>query len=79
MEHDRGPFNGLAEIAGSVLDPIGAMVAGARITVRESRSEEERRLDIPGLILGTSALFSVTYGLIEANVRPAAGGSHFPP
>ena len=41
----------------------------ARVTVTESRSEEERRLDIPGLILGTSALFSVTYGLIEANEK----------
>jgi predicted MFS family arabinose efflux permease len=35
--------------------------------VRESRSEEQRQLDVLGLILGTSALFFVTYGLIEAN------------
>jgi predicted MFS family arabinose efflux permease len=35
--------------------------------VRESRSEQERKLDIVGLVLGTSALFLVTYGLIEAN------------
>jgi EmrB/QacA subfamily drug resistance transporter len=48
--------------------PIGALalVIGSR-TVRESVSEEERRLDIPGLALGTGALFSATYGLIEAN------------
>ncbi len=50
--------------------PIGitALIV-ARVTVRESRSEEERQLDIPGLILGTAALFSVTYGLIEANEK----------
>jgi EmrB/QacA subfamily drug resistance transporter len=41
----------------------------ALATVRESVSEIERRLDIPGLVLGTSALFSVTYALIEANQR----------
>jgi EmrB/QacA subfamily drug resistance transporter len=50
--------------------PIGiAALLVSRSTVRESRSEEERRLDIPGLILGTAALFSVTYGLIEANEK----------
>ena len=38
-------------------------------TVTESRSEVERQLDILGLVLGTGALFSVTYGLIEANQR----------
>jgi EmrB/QacA subfamily drug resistance transporter len=48
--------------------PIGiiAFLVGTR-TVRESRSEQERRLDIPGLVLGTTGLFSITYGLIEAN------------
>jgi len=50
--------------------PIGlaAFLVGTR-TIRESVSEEERRLDIPGLVLGTSALFAATYGLIEANQR----------
>ena len=48
--------------------PIGivAFLVGTR-TVRESRSEQERRLDIPGLVLGTGGLFAITYGLIEAN------------
>ena len=33
-----------------------------------SRSRRQaRQLDIPGLVLGTAALFFVTYGLIEAN------------
>ncbi len=48
--------------------PIGIIAfLVAMSTVRESRSEEQRKLDIVGLILGTSALFFVTYGLIEAN------------
>ena len=50
--------------------PIGivAFFVATR-TVRESVSEEERQLDIPGLILGTGALFSLTYALIEANQK----------
>jgi EmrB/QacA subfamily drug resistance transporter len=50
--------------------PIGviAFLVATR-TVRESTSPEQRRLDVPGLVLGTSALFLVTYGLIESNER----------
>jgi EmrB/QacA subfamily drug resistance transporter len=50
--------------------PIGivAFVTATR-TVRESVSQEERQLDVPGLILGTAALFSLTFALIEANQR----------
>jgi EmrB/QacA subfamily drug resistance transporter len=48
--------------------PIGIIAFFvATSTVRESRSEHERQLDIAGLVLGTSALFFVTYGLIEGN------------
>ena len=48
--------------------PIGALgfVIGLR-NIRESRAEQTRRLDLGGLALGTAGLFSVTYGLIEAN------------
>ncbi len=50
--------------------PIGAVAfAIAWRTVRESVSEQTRHLDIPGLALGTAGLFSLTYGLIEANQR----------
>ncbi len=50
--------------------PVGAIaLLTATRTVRESRSEHARRLDITGLLLGTVALFSVTYGLIEANQK----------
>lgn len=50
--------------------PIG--IAGflvATRTVRETVSEQQRSLDPVGLALGTSALFLVTYGLIEANQK----------
>lgn len=50
--------------------PIGIVAfAIAWRTVRESVSAETRHLDLPGLALGTSGLFSLTYGLIEANQR----------
>jgi len=50
--------------------PIGiiAFLVAMR-TVTESRSEEARELDIPGLILGTLGLLFLTYGLIEANQK----------
>lgn len=48
--------------------PIGivAYLVATR-TVRETVSEQQRSLDLVGLGLGTSALFLVTYGLIESN------------
>jgi EmrB/QacA subfamily drug resistance transporter len=50
--------------------PIGIVAfSTARRTVRESRSEVTRELDIPGLVLGSGALLSATYGLIEANTK----------
>ena len=50
--------------------PIGILAFAVAVrTVLESRSEQARRLDIVGLLLGTGALFTVTYGLIEANQR----------
>jgi EmrB/QacA subfamily drug resistance transporter len=50
--------------------PIGIVaffVASA--TVTESRSDQERHLDVTGLVLGSSALLFATYGLIEANTK----------
>ena len=38
-------------------------------TVRESRSEHARSLDLPGLLLGSTGLLALTYGLIEANTK----------
>jgi A-macroglobulin TED domain/Alpha-2-macroglobulin family/Carboxypeptidase regulatory-like domain/A-macroglobulin receptor binding domain/MG2 domain/Alpha-2-macroglobulin bait region domain len=42
VEHDRGPFNGLAEIAGSVVDPAGAAVGGARVETRDLSTGNKR-------------------------------------
>lgn len=50
--------------------PIGIVAfVTARRTVRESRSEHARDLDIVGLVLGTLGLATLTYGLIEANPK----------
>jgi EmrB/QacA subfamily drug resistance transporter len=50
--------------------PIGlvASVVAWRV-VTESRAPQARHLDLTGLGLGTVGLFSITYGLIEANQR----------
>ena len=50
--------------------PIGIVAfAVSWFTVTESRSDVARRLDIPGLLFGTGALVTATYGLIEANTK----------
>jgi EmrB/QacA subfamily drug resistance transporter len=50
--------------------PIGIIaIFAAWRNVRESVSEVTRELDIPGLLLGSGALFFATYGLIEANEK----------
>jgi uncharacterized protein YfaS (alpha-2-macroglobulin family) len=42
IEHDRGPFNGLAEIAGTVTDSTGAVVTTATVTARETATGKIR-------------------------------------
>jgi uncharacterized protein YfaS (alpha-2-macroglobulin family) len=42
LEHDRGPFNGRAEIVGTVTDPTGAVVPNARVEVREISMPKRR-------------------------------------
>jgi len=42
IEHDRGPFNGRAEIAGTVTDPSGAVVSAASVEVREVSTGRKR-------------------------------------
>lgn len=46
---------------------IGFIVAWS--VVQESKAPQARRLDVPGLTLGTAALFATTFGLIEANPK----------
>ncbi len=36
IEHERGPFHGLAEIAGSIVDPTGAGLRDVRIEARDA-------------------------------------------
>jgi len=63
IEHDRGPFNGLAEIAGTVTDPSGAVIPGASVEVRAASSGKIRtaktnaagQLSLPGLPAGEYA------------------------
>src|SRR5215216_7163841 len=52
----------------NILIGIVAIFAASR-NVRESVSEVTRELDIPGLLLGSGALFCATYALIEANEK----------
>jgi hypothetical protein len=42
IEHDHGPFNGLAEIAGTVSDPTGAVISAASVEVRATSSGKSR-------------------------------------
>jgi len=42
IEHDRGPFNGAAGIVGTVVDPVGAVVAGARVEVKNTATGASR-------------------------------------
>jgi len=42
VEHDRGPVNGLAAIAGTVTDPSGAVVPGATVSVRAAFTQNPR-------------------------------------
>ena len=42
IEHDRGPFNRLAEMAGTVSDPSGAVVPGAAVEAVELSTRRSR-------------------------------------
>jgi uncharacterized protein YfaS (alpha-2-macroglobulin family) len=42
IEHDRGPFNGRADITGTVTDPSGAVIPGATISLRMLSNNESR-------------------------------------
>jgi len=50
MEHDHGPDNGMCDIIGTVMDPSGAVVSGARIQIlhTEDRKSREGTTDAAG-------------------------------
>ena len=60
IEHDRGPFNGSAEVTGTVTDQTGATIPGATITLhqistrgtRSTRSNAAGQFDLASLPAG---------------------------
>jgi hypothetical protein len=60
LEHDRGPFNGRAEIVGTVTDSTGAVVSHASVEVQEVSGGKTRhasttaagQFSLPGLPVG---------------------------
>jgi len=86
IEHDRGPFNGLAEIAGSVKDQTGAAVLDATIKardiatgkVRTARPNAGGQFSLSGLPAGTyqvevsSAGFQIASHEVSLKVRDRA-------
>jgi hypothetical protein len=60
IEHDRGPFNGLAEITGTATDVSGAVVPNASLEVREvstakvrnTKTDATGQFSLPGLHAG---------------------------
>jgi hypothetical protein len=50
VEHDRGPFNGRAELTGTITDGSGAIVPGATISLRRLSAQDTRtaRTDAAG-------------------------------
>jgi hypothetical protein len=63
VEHDRGPFNGLAEIAGSVVDLVGAAVGGARVEARDVATGNRRVATVSAA--GQFSLAGVPVGTYE--------------
>ena len=57
LEHDRGPLNGRAEVAGTVMDMTGAIIPAATVTLhtptgdqtRTARCDEAGRFNLSGL------------------------------
>ena len=66
IEHDRGPFNGLAEIAGTVVDPTGAAVRGA--SVNGARSSRGKTRTVTTNAAGQFSLAGLPAGEYEVQV-----------
>jgi uncharacterized protein YfaS (alpha-2-macroglobulin family) len=69
IEHDRGPFNGLAEITGSVTDETGAVIPGALVRVRDVATAKTHTLTTNAQ--GQFRLAGATAGNYEVEVTCA--------
>ena len=65
-EHDRGPFNGHAEVTGSVKDQSGAVIPGATIQLRQVSNE--KILSAVGDRVGQFDLAALAPGTYEVEV-----------
>ncbi|MGA7416023.1 MAG: MG2 domain-containing protein, partial [Bryobacteraceae bacterium] len=86
IEHDRGPFNGRAEIAGTVRDVTGVALVGAAVTaheistgvVRRTRSDAAGEFTLASLspgkyrVVADSPGFTITSGLLNLKQRDRA-------
>jgi uncharacterized protein YfaS (alpha-2-macroglobulin family) len=70
IEHERGPFNGFAEITGSVVDETGAAISGATVAVSDVATSKTRTLKTNAA--GQFRLAAVTAGAYELQV--SSGG-----
>jgi hypothetical protein len=74
IEHDRGPFNGRAEISGTVTDRIGGALEGTEVSVREvssglrrgARTDGDGRFTLAALPAGS---YDVTVGGVSKRVQ----------
>jgi hypothetical protein len=77
IEHDRGPFNGFAEVAGSVIDQTGAVILTATAEVQEITTGKIRRasanaagqFSLAGLPAGDYEIRVVSPGFQTASKR----------
>ena len=75
LEHDRGPFNGLAEVAGTVVDSTKAAVGGATVMVRSvstgktmaAQTNDAGQFSFSGVLAGDYAAEVVSTGFRAAS------------
>jgi hypothetical protein len=66
MEHDRGPFNGLAEVTGTVADLSGANIPGAAVSLRLLSNNATRAAHADAA--GGFSFAALPAGLYEAQI-----------
>jgi uncharacterized protein YfaS (alpha-2-macroglobulin family) len=75
FEHDRGPFNGRAEITGAVVDRSGAVIPNARITLRpipgadlrHTNTDNRGEFTLAGLVPGKYSVEITAMGFMTAS------------